>query len=159
MAALIRRGLVEEGHQADVAAMGEDALWMAHAHPYDVIVIDVMLPAMNGFEVCRRLRNEGVWNPVLLLTARDAVEDRVKGLDSGADDSLGRSTRTSAHEPKTSPRSWCTAGRSGPWPDGSSSPVSPSRSCSMTVDGSSTRPRQSRAVRCSTGQKLHITAT
>jgi two-component system OmpR family response regulator len=88
MARLLRRGLVEEGHAADVAAKGEDALWMAQSHPYDAIVLDVMLPGLSGFEVCRRLRNGGVWTPVLMLTARDAVEDRVVGLDVGADDYL-----------------------------------------------------------------------
>src|SRR3982751_5805518 len=88
MAGLVRRGLVEEGHAADVAAQGEDAVWMAQAHPYDAIVLDVMLPGLDGFETCRRLRGAGVWAPVLMLTARDAVEDRVAGLDSGADDYL-----------------------------------------------------------------------
>src|SRR6266496_1783380 len=88
MAGLIRRGLVEEGHAADVASTGEDAIWMAQAHPYDAIVLDVMLPRLTGFETCRKLRNEGVWAPVLMLTARDAVEDRVAGLDAGADDYL-----------------------------------------------------------------------
>jgi two-component system OmpR family response regulator len=88
MAALVRRGLIEEGHAADVAGRGEDAVWMAEAHPYDVIVLDVMLPALSGYETCRTLRNAGVWTPVLMLTARDAVEDRVAGLDAGADDYL-----------------------------------------------------------------------
>src|SRR5204862_5463923 len=88
MAALLRRGLVEEGHAADVAGQGEEAVWLAEAHPYDVIVLDVMLPGISGFETCRRLRNAGVWTPVLMLTARDAVEDRVAGLDAGADDYL-----------------------------------------------------------------------
>jgi two-component system OmpR family response regulator len=88
MASLIRRGLVEDGHAADVAATGEDALWMAEAHTYDVIVLDVMLPGLSGFETCRRLRNAGFWSPVLMLTSRDAVEDRVAGLDAGADDYL-----------------------------------------------------------------------
>jgi two-component system OmpR family response regulator len=88
MAALIRRGLVEDGHAADVAGRGEDALWMAEAHPYDVIVLDVMLPRLNGFDTCRQLRAAGVWTPVLMLTARDAVDDRVSGLDAGADDYL-----------------------------------------------------------------------
>jgi two-component system, OmpR family, response regulator len=88
MASLLRRGLIEEGHAADVAASGEDALWMARAHPYDAIVLDVMLPGLSGFETCRRLRNEGVWSPVLMLTARDSVGDRVAGLDAGADDYL-----------------------------------------------------------------------
>ena len=88
MASLIRRGLVTEGLAADVAATGEDALWMAQAHEYDAIVLDVMLPGINGFETCRRLRREGVWAPVLMLTARDSVEDRVAGLDTGADDYL-----------------------------------------------------------------------
>ena len=90
MAALVRRGLVEEGHAADVAARGEDAVWMAEAHPYDAIVLDVMLPGLSGFDTCRQLRSAGVWTPVLMLTARDAVEDRVSGLDAGADDYLGK---------------------------------------------------------------------
>src|SRR5689334_847545 len=88
MASLVRRGLTGEGLAADVAANGEEALWRAQAHPYDAIVLDVMLPGLDGFETCRRLRGAGVWAPVLMLTARDAVEDRVAGLDSGADDYL-----------------------------------------------------------------------
>ena len=88
MAALIRRGLVEEGYAADVARTGEEALWMARATPYDAIVLDLMLPGRDGLEVCRELRGSGVWSPILMLTARDGVEDRVHGLDSGADDYL-----------------------------------------------------------------------
>ncbi|HET9509406.1 MAG TPA: response regulator transcription factor [Gaiellaceae bacterium] len=88
LAALLRRGLLEEGHVADVAVTGADALWMAGATDYDVVVLDVMLVGIDGFEVCRRLRRSGVWSPVLMLTARDAVEDRVEGLDAGADDYL-----------------------------------------------------------------------
>ena len=88
MASLLRRGLVEDGHAADVATTGEEALWMAQSHPYEAIVLDVMLPGVSGFETCRQLRNAGVWSPVLMLTARDGVEDRVAGLDVGADDYL-----------------------------------------------------------------------
>src|SRR5437870_6911757 len=88
MAALVARGLREEGHAADVASRGEDALWMASAAPYDAIVLDVMLPGLDGFATCRQLREQGVWAPVLMLTARDAVGDRVDGLDAGADDYL-----------------------------------------------------------------------
>jgi two-component system OmpR family response regulator len=88
MAALIQRGLVEEGYAADVARTGEEAVWMARATPYDAIVLDVMLPGQNGLEVCRLLRESGVWSPILMLTARDGVEDKVSGLDSGADDYL-----------------------------------------------------------------------
>jgi two-component system OmpR family response regulator len=88
MASLIRRGLFQEGLAVDVAGTGEDALWMAQASDYDAIVLDVMLPGINGFETCRRLRTNGVWAPVLMLTARDSVEDRVAGLDTGADDYL-----------------------------------------------------------------------
>ena len=88
MAGLIRRGLLEEGHAADIAANGEDAIWMAGATEYDAIVLDVMLPGIDGFEVCRRFREAGVWAPVLMLTARDSVEDRIAGLDTGADDYL-----------------------------------------------------------------------
>ena len=85
---LIRRGFEAEGLAADVAGSGEEALWMTKAHDYDAVVLDVMLPDLDGFEACRRLRAAGVWAPVLMLTARDAVEDRVAGLDSGADDYL-----------------------------------------------------------------------
>jgi two-component system, OmpR family, response regulator len=88
MAGLVRRGLEEDGHAADMASRGEDAVWMAQAHPYDAIVLDVMLPGLSGFEACRRLRNAGVWSPILMLTARDGVDDRVAGLDAGADDYL-----------------------------------------------------------------------
>jgi two-component system OmpR family response regulator len=88
MASLIRRGLVEEGLAADIARTGDDALWMARASEYDAIVLDVMLPGRDGFEVCRQLREAGRWSPVLMLTARDAVQDRVAGLDAGADDYL-----------------------------------------------------------------------
>ena len=85
MAGLLRRGLREEGLAADVARTGDDAVWMARATEYDAIVLDVMLPGADGFEVCRRLREGGTWSPVLMLTARDAVDDRVAGLDAGAD--------------------------------------------------------------------------
>jgi two-component system, OmpR family, response regulator len=90
LAGLIRRGLREEGIAADVAARGEDALWMAAATEYDAIVLDVMLPGVDGFQTCRKLRADGVWSPVLMLTARDSVEDRVAGLDGGADDYLAK---------------------------------------------------------------------
>jgi two-component system OmpR family response regulator len=88
LARLLARGLGEEGHVADVAGRGEDALWMAKATPYDAIVLDVMLPGLDGFETCRELRANDVWAPVLFLTARDEVADRVRGLDTGADDYL-----------------------------------------------------------------------
>jgi two-component system, OmpR family, response regulator len=88
MAALIARALREDGHAADVAHRGDDAIWMAKATPYDAVVLDVMLPGADGIEVVRRLRLAQIWTPVLLLTARDAVGDRVGGLDAGADDYL-----------------------------------------------------------------------
>ena len=88
MAAAIRRGLRFEGLVADLAGGGEEALRLVRATDYDVIVLDVMMPELDGFETCRRLREDGVWIPVLMLTARDAVEDRVRGLDGGADDYL-----------------------------------------------------------------------
>jgi two-component system, OmpR family, response regulator len=88
MAALVRRGLSEQGLTVDVAATGEEALGMTRASTYDAIVLDVMLPGIDGFETCRSLRSEGVWSPVLMLTARGALEDRVAGLDGGADDYL-----------------------------------------------------------------------
>jgi two-component system, OmpR family, response regulator len=88
MAAAIRRGLRFEGLVADIAAGGEQALRMVGATDYDAIVLDVMLPDVDGFETTRRLRAGGIWVPVLMLTARHAVEDRVRGLDGGADDYL-----------------------------------------------------------------------
>jgi two-component system OmpR family response regulator len=88
MARLLKRALEEEGHAVDVAADGPDGQWMATENPYAAIVLDVMLPGFDGFELCRRLRAAGVWVPVLMLTARDAVGDRVRGLDAGADDYL-----------------------------------------------------------------------
>jgi two-component system, OmpR family, response regulator len=88
LAAVLQHGLRREGIAADVAGSGEDALWMAGSTEYDAVVLDVMLPGIDGLEVCARLREEGVWTPVLMLTARDRVEDRVAGLDRGADDYL-----------------------------------------------------------------------
>ena len=88
MASLVKRGLTENGYAADVAPHGEDALWMAGAHDYDAIVLDVMLPGRDGFATCAALREAGMWAPVLMLTARDSIEDRVAGLDAGADDYL-----------------------------------------------------------------------
>jgi two-component system OmpR family response regulator len=88
MATLIRHGLLKEGLAVDIASSGEDSLWMVGAVDYDAIVLDVMLPGADGFETCRQIRDKGVRAPVLMLTARDSVEDRVAGLDSGADDYL-----------------------------------------------------------------------
>jgi two-component system OmpR family response regulator len=88
MAGLLRRALKEEGHAVDVAADGPQGLWLATENEYGAIVLDVMLPGMDGFQLCRRLRESGAWAPVLMLTARDGVTDRVRGLDAGADDYL-----------------------------------------------------------------------
>jgi two-component system, OmpR family, response regulator len=88
MARLLKRALEEEGHAVDVAADGPEGLWMATENSYAAIILDVMLPGFDGFELCRKLRAAGIWVPVLMLTARDAVGDRVHGLDAGADDYL-----------------------------------------------------------------------
>ncbi len=88
MAAAIRRGLHFERLVVDLAAGGEEALRLVRATDYDAIVLDVMMPELDGFETCKRLRADGVWTPILMLTARDSVEDRVRGLDGGADDYL-----------------------------------------------------------------------
>jgi two-component system OmpR family response regulator len=88
LAALIRKALREQGMLADVAIKGEDALWMAAARPYDVLMIDVNLPGIDGFETVRKLRDRAVRTPILMLTARVAYDDRVEGLDTGADDYL-----------------------------------------------------------------------
>jgi two-component system OmpR family response regulator len=88
MGSLLKRGLTADGLAVDVAGDGERGLLLAGATAYDAIVLDVMLPGRDGFEVCRALRDDGIWAPVLMLTARDAVDDRVRGLDTGADDYL-----------------------------------------------------------------------
>jgi two-component system, OmpR family, response regulator len=88
MAAALRRGLQAEGVVVDIVGEGDEGLGRARTGEFDVVVLDVMLPDIDGFEMCRRLRADGVWVPVIMLTARDAIEDRVRGLDSGADDYL-----------------------------------------------------------------------
>jgi two-component system, OmpR family, response regulator len=88
MSRVLKRGLEEEGHAVDLAGDGPEGLWLATENEYAAIVLDVMLPGFDGFELCRKLRTAGVWAPVLMLTARDAVDDRVRGLDAGADDYL-----------------------------------------------------------------------
>jgi two-component system OmpR family response regulator len=88
MTALLLRGLQREGYSVDAVTGGEDAVWSVLETDYDVVVLDAMIPAPDGFEVCRRMRAEGRWAPVLMLTARDAVTDRICGLDAGADDYL-----------------------------------------------------------------------
>jgi two-component system OmpR family response regulator len=90
LAGLLARGLREESYAVDIANRGEDALWMAQATGYDAILLDVMLPGVDGFDVCRHLRAADVWTPILMLTARDQVDDRVTGLDAGADDYLAK---------------------------------------------------------------------
>jgi two-component system, OmpR family, response regulator len=86
LASLIQKALREQGVLTDTAVRGEDALWMAAATPFDVVVLDVNLPGIDGFETVRRLRGDGIRTPVLMLTARDGVDDRIAGLDTGADD-------------------------------------------------------------------------
>jgi two-component system, OmpR family, response regulator len=88
LARLLRDGLTKHGLVCDVAATGEDAVWMAASTPYDVVTLDLMLPGIDGFATCRRLRENGVSTPVLMLTSRGAVADRVAGLEGGADDYL-----------------------------------------------------------------------
>jgi two-component system OmpR family response regulator len=89
-AGLLRRGLSEEGYSVDIALDGPDAVWRASEFSYDAVVLDVMLPGCDGIEVCRELRGRGRWAPVLMLTARDDLAARVRGLDSGADDYLAK---------------------------------------------------------------------
>jgi two-component system OmpR family response regulator len=88
MSMLLQRGFREEGYAVDAAADGTDGLWLAMEQDYDAIVLDIMIPELDGIEVCRRMRASSRWAPVLLLTARDCVDDRVRGLDAGADDYL-----------------------------------------------------------------------
>ncbi|WP_432874950.1 response regulator transcription factor [Kribbella sp. CA-245084] len=84
----VRNGLEAEGYAVDVALTGTDGLWLAREQTYDVMLLDIMLPQVDGFEICATLRGEGVWTPILMLTARDADADLVRALDTGADDYL-----------------------------------------------------------------------
>jgi len=88
VAAAVRRGLEAEGFAVDVALTGTDGLWMATESAYDVIVLDIMLPGMNGFDVCAQVRDAGIWTPILMLTAKDGEYDQAEALDTGADDYL-----------------------------------------------------------------------
>ena len=88
LAAALRRGLEAEGFAVDIAARGDDGLWLATQETFDVIVLDLMLPGLNGFQVCARLREAGVWTPILMLTAKDGELDEAEALDTGADDYL-----------------------------------------------------------------------
>jgi DNA-binding response OmpR family regulator len=88
LAAALHKGFVAEGFAVDVAHNGTDGLWMARDNPYDAIVMDIMLPKLNGFKICETLRHEKIWTPILMLTAKDGEWDQVEALDSGADDYL-----------------------------------------------------------------------
>ncbi|MGQ9546244.1 MAG: two-component system response regulator RppA [Dehalococcoidia bacterium] len=88
LCATVKRGLLEEAYAVDLAYDGEEAEYLAEVNPYDLIILDIMLPKKDGIEVCRELRAKKINTPILMLTARDAVEDRVRGLDTGADDYL-----------------------------------------------------------------------
>ena len=88
LAAGLKKGLEAEGFATDVALDGTDGLWMAREHPYDALVLDIMLPGVNGFKICATLRDEGVWTPILMLTAKAGELDEAEALDTGADDYL-----------------------------------------------------------------------
>jgi DNA-binding response OmpR family regulator len=88
LAAALKRGLQAEGASVDVALNGTDGLWLARENPYDALVLDIMLPGVNGFQICSELRAEGNWTPILMLTAKDGELDEAEALDSGADDYL-----------------------------------------------------------------------
>ena len=90
LAAYLKRGLEADGYAVDIANNGEDGLWMAQSQPYDAVILDIMLPRMNGYKVCAELRNAGNWVPVLMLTAKDGELDEAEALDTGADDFLSK---------------------------------------------------------------------
>ncbi|HLU73082.1 MAG TPA: response regulator, partial [Nonomuraea sp.] len=90
LAGLIKDGLAGEGFAVDVAHDGRDGLWLATENSYDVVVLDVMLPRLNGYALCSRLREAGVWTPIMMLTAKDGVHDEAEALDNGADDYLSK---------------------------------------------------------------------
>ena len=90
LAATLKRGLSSEGFAVDVALDGPQGLWMAREHPYDAVVLDIMLPGINGYKICGTLREEGNWMPILMLTAKDGEYDEAEALDTGADDFLSK---------------------------------------------------------------------
>jgi DNA-binding response OmpR family regulator len=90
LAAGLKKGLEAEGFATDVALTGTDGLWMAREHPYDAIVLDIMLPGINGYSICATLREESIWTPILMLTAKDGELDEAEALDTGADDYLSK---------------------------------------------------------------------
>jgi DNA-binding response OmpR family regulator len=90
VALAVRRGLEQEGFAVDVALDGIEGLWLARQHPYDILILDLMLPGLNGYQVCRTLREEGNWAPILILTAKDGEHDEAEALDTGADDFLSK---------------------------------------------------------------------
>lgn len=90
LAVLLQRGFQDEGYAVDLSAAGDDALWKATEINYDAIILDLMLPQMNGIEVCKGLRSAGRWSPIIMLTARNEVHNRIAGLDAGADDYLAK---------------------------------------------------------------------
>ena len=90
LAATLKRGLSSEGFAVDIALDGPQGLWMAREHPYDAVVLDIMLPGMNGYKICGTLREEGKWMPILMLTAKDGEYDEAEALDTGADDFLSK---------------------------------------------------------------------
>jgi two-component system, OmpR family, response regulator len=90
LAAGLRKGLEADGFTVDVVHNGVDGIWMARENPFDAIILDIMLPGANGYQVCRTLRSEGIWTPILMLTAKDAIDDEVEALDTGADDYLSK---------------------------------------------------------------------
>ena len=90
LARYLLRGLEAEAYAVDVATDGEQGLWMAANQPYDAIILDIMLPARNGYQVCAELRQRGIWTPILMLTAKDGELDEAEALDTGADDFLSK---------------------------------------------------------------------
>ena len=90
VALAVRRGLEQEGFAVDVALDGNEGLWLARQHPYDALIVDLMLPGLNGFQICKALREEGNWTPILVLTAKDGEFDEAEALDTGADDFLSK---------------------------------------------------------------------
>lgn len=90
VAAAVKRGLEAEGFAVDIAADGEEGLWLARENPYDAIILDILLPKMNGYKVCATLRDEGNWTPILMLTAKSGEWDEAEALDTGADDFLAK---------------------------------------------------------------------
>ena len=155
LAAGLKKGLEAEGFAADVALNGTDGLWMARENPYDAIVLDILLPGMNGYKVCATLREEGIWTPILMLTAKDGEYDEAEALDTGADDFLSKPfsfvvllARLRALFRRGAPPQACRSSRTAGWRSGPDPTGPRDRAARSRGRGRPTPPRGTRGRSC-----------